>query len=209
MTSYEHAMLGAGGALACGLHRRHGWQIAALAGVAAMGPDWDGLTLIVSRSVFAEGHRLWGHNLLACLLLGGVMGAVDYRFDVVTRLGRLLARLFGVKTPEAQLTIRHAFTRGGLCVWVLVASLAALSHLPADMLVSGTSTLADWELKPFWPVSAEGYVYAMVPWGDPGITLVFVAGMFATARRTQHIQRTAAITLAGVALYIALRGSVC
>jgi len=46
MTTYEHAMLGITGALAAGLHRRYGWQIVAMAGVTAVLPDWDGLSLL-------------------------------------------------------------------------------------------------------------------------------------------------------------------
>ena len=43
MTVYEHAMAGVSLALAAGLHRRHGWGIAAPVGVAAALPDWDRL----------------------------------------------------------------------------------------------------------------------------------------------------------------------
>ena len=63
-------MLGINGAVAVGIHHRHGWKIAAMAGVAAASPDWDGLVIIFSRSAFAEGHRLWGHNVFACIVVG-------------------------------------------------------------------------------------------------------------------------------------------
>lgn len=51
MTVYEHAMIGINGALAMGLQRRHGWQIIALAGFAAVLPDLDGLTLLLGPSL--------------------------------------------------------------------------------------------------------------------------------------------------------------
>ncbi len=92
MTTYEHAMLGITGVLATGLDRRYGWSIVALAAVAAVSPDWDGLTILAGSAAFAASHRLWGHNVLACVLSGLLMGVVDYRFDLVTRCGRFFAR---------------------------------------------------------------------------------------------------------------------
>ncbi|HID24106.1 MAG TPA: hypothetical protein EYP14_17130 [Planctomycetaceae bacterium] len=70
MTTFEHAMLGVNGAIAAGLTRRHGWRLAAVAGLAAAAPDWDGLTLVFGSAAFAAGHRLWGHNLVACVFVG-------------------------------------------------------------------------------------------------------------------------------------------
>ncbi|MEN6458225.1 MAG: hypothetical protein ABFC63_04790 [Thermoguttaceae bacterium] len=60
MTVYEHAMIGINGTLAIGLYRRHGWQIVALAGVAAEIPDLDGLAIVLGPSLYADGHRYWG-----------------------------------------------------------------------------------------------------------------------------------------------------
>jgi hypothetical protein len=65
-----------------------------------------------------------------------------------------------------------------------------------------------WEVPLLWPFSTRGFAYPAVPWGDPGTTLVFVAGMFATARWRSQSQRIAAITLALVAAYIAIRAAV-
>lgn len=45
MTTFEHAMLGANGVVASGLHDRFGWRLVALAAIAAIVPDWDGLTV--------------------------------------------------------------------------------------------------------------------------------------------------------------------
>jgi hypothetical protein len=64
MTVYEHALVGIDGALALGLQRPHGWQIVALAGFATLLPDFDGLTILFGIQCYADGHRLWGHNLL-------------------------------------------------------------------------------------------------------------------------------------------------
>ena len=50
MTFYEHAMLGATLALVAGLQRRHGWRIVAMAAVAAVLPDWDGLTIVLGAA---------------------------------------------------------------------------------------------------------------------------------------------------------------
>jgi hypothetical protein len=58
MTIYEHAMIGINGTLALGLNRRHGWQIVAFAGLAAVLPDLDGLAIVLGPSLYADGHRL-------------------------------------------------------------------------------------------------------------------------------------------------------
>jgi len=199
-------MLGINGAMAAGLHHRHNWKIAAMAGVAAASPDWDGLVIIFSQSAFAEGHRLWGHNVLACILLGLVIGVFDYRFDLVTRCGRMLLKWFRFYVEDVRLALRFEFNSRELWTWILVASVAALSQLPVDMVISGTATLGDWELRPFWPFSNESWVFPMVRWGDTGITLIFVAGMFAMARWRSRLQLIAGITLASVVLYIVFRG---
>jgi membrane-bound metal-dependent hydrolase YbcI (DUF457 family) len=201
-------MLGINGALAVGLHRRFGWQIVAMSGFAAVSPDWDGLTIIVSPIAFAEGHRVWGHNLLACVLLGILIGTLDYQFDLVSRAGKLLTKLLRLRTSPDELTPRVERTACGQLVWILVAIVAAFSQLPADMLVSGSKTLPDWELKLLWPFSDRGWVYPMVSWGDVGITLIFIVGMFAMIKWKTRVQPIAAMTLLGVATYIVIRGTV-
>jgi hypothetical protein len=207
LTTFEHAMLGMNGALAVGLHRQYRWQVVALAGVAAVSPDWDGLTLLFSTSVFATAHRVWGHNVLACTLIGLAIGSLDYRFDLVTHSGRFAAKLFRVQVADENLTIRDRFSKQGLMVWILVAIVAAMSQLPADMVVSGTATLPDWELKLLWPFSDRGWVFPLVPWGDVGCTLLFVAGMFAMLKWRSRVQSIAIATLTCMVLYIALRGT--
>ena len=92
MTVYEHAMIGINGTLAMGLHRQHGWQIVALAGMAAVLPDLDGLTILLGPSLYADGHRLWGHNLLVAGLVAAVVSVVAYQTDTPTKAQRWLAR---------------------------------------------------------------------------------------------------------------------
>lgn len=204
MTSIEHAMLGINGALSAGMHRRWGWQIVALAGLAATSPDWDGV-FILSQSVFlTEGHRVWGHNILACVLAGIFLGVIDYYFDLATRCGRAFTRLLRLTVPRETLVTRDRFLPSGVAVWILVAIVAMLSHLPADVVVSGTEELPDWEVKLLWPFSEHGCVFPLIHWGNPGITIVFLVGMFAMARWKSHVQAIASATLVLVVAYLSV-----
>jgi len=208
MTTYKHAMLGVTGTLAAGLDRRYGWQIAAVAGFIAVLPDWDGLSIVFGAAVFDRAHRTLGHNLLVCTLLGAVVAALDYRYDLASRVkdsaGRYL-RLLASKQPS---TKRNVFRGHGLCIWIVTGVLASLSHLAADLVFSGHATLSDWGLRVFWPFSDRVWVYPMVPWGDPGTTLIFVAGMFAMIRWPSRRQLAAGMTLTLVLGYISIRGVV-
>src|SRR5438128_620786 len=129
MTTYEHAMLGVSGALAAGLYRRYGWQIAALAAVAAGSPDWDGRTGVLGRGPFAGSHRAWGHNLLVAGLLGAFLGVLDYRYDISSRLERLGRRLLRLATPAATPDCRKNQSLIGYSVWAATGLLAGWSHL--------------------------------------------------------------------------------
>lgn len=221
VTTLEHALLAINGVLATGLHRRYGWQLAAVAGVAANVPDWDGLTFLVSWSAFAAGHRLWGHNLAACVLLGSLLGLLDFRFDLVTRVARRGLRTLRIRAdlplrPRAAIAAGLAVSPQGQAaggphwatcgLWTAVAVLAALSHLLADMLVSGTATLPDWEVRLWWPFADRGWVWPLVRWGDPGMTILFVLGMSAAVRWPRHCSGVAWATLVAVGLYMACRG---
>ena len=205
MTSFEHAMLGVTQTLAAGLHRKHGWQIAAMAGVVAVSPDWDGLTILGGMQVFDVAHRAWGHNLLVCALVGILLAWLDYRCDIVTRARRFLVRLMRDRSETSELRTQRSL--GGYSAWLLVGALVALSHLPADMVVSGAAQLNDWELQLLWPFSRQGFVYPLVSWGDPGMSVIFVGGMFGMWRWPQHLQRVAAFTLLLLVAYIAVRGA--
>ncbi len=214
MTTFEHALLGVNGAIAAGLHRRYGWQVVGLAGLVAISPDWDGLTLALGPELFDQGHRVWGHSLFTCVLLGIALGAIDYRFDVVTRIANVLARLLkrcGLVMPaglgDVAWPLRSVRTAAGYVVWIAVAIAAGLSHLAADLVVSGTATLGDWHLQLLWPFSNRGWIYPHVRWGDPGMTVIFVLGMLAMYCWPRRLQLIAATTLVGVAAYILIRGA--
>ena len=206
MTTFEHALLGINGVLAAGLDRRHGWGLAAMAGVAAVLPDWDGVSVLWSAALFDQGHRVWGHNVFVCSLIGLLFGLADWKMDLVTRCGRGLAKLFRVCTdgPTA-VTSDRPFVTAGL-VWLGVALVASWSHLVVDLMFSGHSQLSDWELQLFWPISNRGFVYPLVPWGDIGATVVFVLGMFALLRWPARRQVVAGLTLVAVFAYIVVRG---
>jgi membrane-bound metal-dependent hydrolase YbcI (DUF457 family) len=207
MTTFEHAMLGVTGAAAARLHERYGWRIAAVAALAAISPDWDGIFILGSIELFDRAHRVWGHNLLVASLVGAMIGELDYRLNVTGRVGQWLGRY--VKTPA----VKEGASAGGAgstpvprrLAWIVVGVLAALSHLPADLLVSGTDTLADWEVKLAWPFSDRGWVFPRVHWGDPGISVIFAAGMVAMAVWPKYVRATAAVSLVLVGTYLLVR----
>lgn len=208
MTTYEHIMLGVNGTLALGLYERHGWKIVAMAGVAAASPDIDGLTWFVSNEAFSVGHRVWGHNLLACLSIGIVIGVLDYRLDLVTRVGQVVNRLLRLGVSDRFLALRQIRQPREQRVWVLVAIVSASSQLPADLVVSGTKTLPVWGLKLLWPFSDRVWSYQMVTYNDPGAILIFIVGMFALAKWPNHPKPIARTTLALVVAYLLFRGFV-
>ena len=207
MTTFEHAMLGLNGTLAAGLQRKYGWQIAALAAAAAVVPDWDGLTLLCGAGWFARAHRAWGHNVFLAASLGAALAAADYRFDLLTRVQIAAAgRWPRLLPPAGSIRRRTQRSLGGYATWTLVGMLGSLSHLAADLVFSGGRTLADWQLQLLWPCSSRGFVYPLVPWGDAGVTLVFVAGMFALWRWPSRVELVARMTLAAAVAFIACRG---
>ncbi len=206
MTTFEHAMLGVNGALASGLTRRFGWRLAAMAGVVAASADWDGLAIVFSTATFAEGHRVWGHNLLVASLLGVLLAAADYRFDFCCRGGRLVQKLFRVQGPVETPRLPDERRPLGYAVWIAVGAAASLSHLAADLVVSGTRTLPDWRLQLLWPFSDRDWVFPLIRWGDVGVTVIFAAGMFALAARPKYLQAVAALTLTTVVIYLGARG---
>ena len=205
MTTFEHAMVGATGAMASGLHKRHGWKIVASPG--SLEPVPMG--------------RL-DHSYRQSNLLHGP-----------SHLGPQPAGMFGCWSPcrDARLSIRHrdanlsvpgaSHSSGrqfGFLAAARVSPLARVVDLDrrrcasradsssADWVVSGTATLDDWKLKPLWLFHDHETIHAMVPWGDPGMTLCFVLGMFAMLRWKGHLQLLACCTLFLVAAYIGVRG---
>ncbi|GHT40760.1 hypothetical protein FACS189443_1560 [Planctomycetales bacterium] len=208
MTTIEHALLGADLVLAAGLNRRFGWQLAALAGVCAVLPDWDGLTILWSVPLFDTTHRSWGHGLLTSAVVGVFFALIDYRFDLMQRVAGFFRRLLRVQIPDTLLQRRQQLSFSGACIWVAVAIVASYSHLLADIIVSGTATLADWDVKIFFPFSDKGIVYPLVPWGDVGNTVILLLGMFAMLRWNNRVQTIAVITLSLVIAYSMIRGMV-
>ena len=206
MTTFEHALLGMNGLLATGLQRTHGWKLAALAAVAAIAPDWDGLPMLIDMARFESGHRVWGHNVLACVLTGILLGIVDYRFDIAGRIAKVLTRFGPMKELKSAADVRETFATRSTLIWIIVAILAALSQIPADAVVSGAEGLSDWAIKPFWPFSDWPLVYAMVPWGNIGVTLIFAIAMIAQIKRPSSTQRIAITALLAVIAYIVFWG---
>jgi LexA-binding, inner membrane-associated putative hydrolase len=207
MTTFEHAMLGINGVLASGIHRRFGWQIVALAGIAAVAPDWDGIPMLVNMARFESGHRVWGHNVFACTLLGALLGSLDYRFDWTSRIARTMTRRGPLKEIHDHIHPRREHSRLGCLVWMAVATVAAMSQIPADAVVSGGRGLSDWALKPLWPISDWKFVYSLVPWGNTGVTVIFAAGMLAQVKYRGKEQRLAQLVLIAVVAYIAAWGA--
>ena len=208
MTSFEHVMLGVNGTIAAGLHERYGWKIVAMAGVAAASPDLDGVTWLISNQAFSIGHRVWGHNVLACLLLGILIGVLDYRVDLVTRVGRRVTRVLRLRVAEHLVVEREWWDVRSQGTWILVTIVATFSQLPADLAVSGTKTLPVWGLKLLWPFSDEEWSFQMVTYNDPGAIFVFIAGMFAMTKWPERSKQITRVTLLLVAAYLLFRGFV-
>lgn len=207
MTVFEHVMMGTSLALAARLQQRHGWHMAALAGVAAALPDWDGLTILLGGRTYALGHRVWGHNFLSAAVLGGVAGLVEYRWAPLGRLidraavrkGRLGTDAAGIRAPPH----RH-----DPLLWVAVGAAAAVSHLFADYFYSGYGGEAAWRqqtwpLQLFWPFSHRGWSRAVVPGGNLGTTTLFLVEMFALYRWPGRATLIAWLTLVAWALQVA------
>ncbi|TWU50856.1 hypothetical protein Poly51_41490 [Rubripirellula tenax] len=204
MTTFEHALLGMNGLLATGLHRRFGWKLAVLAAVAAIAPDWDGVPMLFDMSRFEVGHRVWGHNLLTCCFLGLGLASIDYRFDLIGRAAKSMTRWRPLRELAPSVDVRHSFSRPTWLVWVLVATVAALSQIPADAVVSGAEGLSDWALKPLWPFSNFTWIYPMIPWGNVGVTIIFAITMIAQVKQPAHVQSIAITALVSVVAYLCI-----
>jgi hypothetical protein len=208
MTVYEHAMIGINGSLAMGLHRRHGWQIVALAGFAATLPDLDGVTILLGPNLYAEGHRLWGHNLLVAGLVAAFVSAIVYQTDAATKAQRWLARrwkAFSVCGDPTETPHR----RMELCLWIVVGVAAAYTHLLTDILFSGGRNLPIWGVPLLWPFAGMAWAYPLVPWGNIGATVILAASMFAMLYWQAWIRTIATGSLIGVVAYMIICGTFC
>jgi len=207
MTIFEHAMVGIDGALAAGLHCRYGWPIVALAGFTAVLPDWDGLTILLGPSFYAQGHRVWGHNLLVAGLLALSVSGLAYRFNMPIKIQRWIGRHWRALDFKGDMACVSAGT-GGWPLWLTVGVLATYSHLLADMVFSAGRNMPVWGVPLVWPFSAAAWAYPLVLWGDIGATLIFIAGMFAMLRWRAATRTIAVCTLGLVISYVVVRGCV-
>jgi membrane-bound metal-dependent hydrolase YbcI (DUF457 family) len=91
-------------------------------------------------------------------------------------------------------------------MWLIVGLLAAYSHLLADIVFSAGRDGQIWGVPLWWPFSDVSLAYPLVFWGDVGVTLIFVAGMFAMIRWREWVRTIAGISLALAISYIAVRG---
>ncbi|MEN6367820.1 MAG: metal-dependent hydrolase [Thermoguttaceae bacterium] len=203
MTFYEHAMICINGTLALGLNRRHGWQIVALAGLAANIPDLDGLTILLGPSLYAEGHRLWGHNLLVAGLVAAIVSAVIYQTDAITKSQKWLAEHWKALAITDKQTPRR-FSELGL--WIVVGVLAAYSHLLMDTMFSVGKNLPVWGVPLFWPFSKTEWAYPLVRWGNIGATVILAISMFLMVRWPTWIRSIALSSLVAVAGYMVVCG---
>jgi membrane-bound metal-dependent hydrolase YbcI (DUF457 family) len=206
MTVYEHTMIGVNGALAAGLHRRHGWQIVALAGIAAVLPDLDGMTILLGPTLYADGHRLWCHNLLIAGLVAVIVSAIAYQTNALTGMYRWLAKRWAALSINGDATELPPHRLRELVLWIVVGVLAAYSHLLMDVFFSGGKNLQTWGVSLFWPFSRNEWTYPLLPWGNIGATVILAISMFLMLRWPVWIRTIAASSLVVVGLYMAYCG---
>jgi hypothetical protein len=201
MIFYEHAMLGGTLGLAVGVHCRHGWGIVATAAAAAL-PDWDAVSRLFGAETYSKVHRLWGHNALIAGSTGAACGLLGYLCHISTRVRGHVDRLLRKLEPRRYIGggVPARFSITALAGWLIVGIVAGLSHLPADIIYGGGSAPA-WPVKVFWPFSEREWVYPVFPWGDLGVTILFIGEMFALARWPRFGTLIAWVTLAAVAVY--------
>lgn len=206
MTIFEHGMLGGTLALALGSHRRHGWPIVFMAGSAAALPDWDGLSLAFGAVAYSTAHRVWGHNLLAAAVGGGLVGVLGllciHSVRIRSGVRQLLAKLHH---PPAGQQLPPPMAFHTLAVWIAVGMLAGLSHLPADLIYGGSTGTMDWPLPLLWPFSPRQWTMPILVWGDLVPTLLFLTEMFALYRWPRLALLLAWLTLFALTIYLISR----
>jgi membrane-bound metal-dependent hydrolase YbcI (DUF457 family) len=201
LTIYEHVMVGVNLALGAGLHGRYGWRLAALAGLAAALPDWDGLSILFGSVAYAQAHRVWGHNLLVASLLSVLVGGCAHGLNRAGWFDRLGNRLLPNRAASSQ-----PRAPGTLALWVGAGVVAGLSHLLADFFYAGHGNSQSWPLQLLWPFSTRGWAYPILPWGDLGATILFIVEMFLLYRWPSQARPIAWGALAAVVLYVGVRG---
>lgn len=208
MTTPEHTLVGIHLAIAAGCHRWSGWPLVGLVAVASNVPDLDGLPMLFDMQRFEQLHRVLFHNFLAIILTSLVLACSEAYWAWMSRLTRWL--LLKLSTPGSTTAIPKVETARGCASMVglffTTSFFAQAAHLPCDMVVSGGSGLSDWHVLPFWPFSSRGFIFALVPWGDIGPTLILMAGTIWMAKRKSGLTRIALITLSTLIVYLLVRG---
>jgi len=205
MTSPEHTLVGIHLAFAGRLHRICGWKGVFLAGLASNVPDWDGLPMLIDMQRFEAGHRVWGHNVLAIVTGSLVLAFTQVAFDWIGVIGRSTAKWFPRLHPDKAAGVGSAGLQSTL-IFLAVAVVAQFVHLPCDMVVSGGNGLSDWPIKPWWPFSDTAYVFPLIPWGDPGPTIILMAGIITVAKWPSRLSVSSLVTLVVLGFYLGLRG---
>ncbi|MCA9195145.1 MAG: metal-dependent hydrolase [Planctomycetales bacterium] len=201
MTSPEHTLVGIHAAFACGLHRSYGWPIVVLAAISSNIPDWDGLPMFFDMARFEVGHRVWGHNFLCIGISSVFFGLLQFRYRFIENSSRRIGKFL----PQGASVHRETVVIP-LYVLTAVCFVAQAIHLPCDIVVSGGNGLSDWLIKPFWPFSDQGFVLALIPWGDIGPTIIMMCGILLVARNPKRLTRISVITLAVLIIYLLVRG---
>lgn len=182
MTTPEHSLVGILGSLALGMDRRFGWPLVGFAAVASNLPDLDGLPMLLDMARFEAGHRVWCHNVLAIAISSVALSWTQARYRWVEWLGGRLSRWL----PVSNSTGNENVSTPGFGILLLVAFSFQLAHLVCDMVVSGGQGLSDWKVTPWWPVSDQGWVFPLIPWGDVGPTVIMMGAVIVMARWPQR-----------------------
>ncbi len=77
----------------------------------------------------------------------------------------------------------------------MVGALAGITHLPADVIYAEREGGAAWPVPLLWPFDERGWMAPILPWGDLGVTALFLGEMFALYRWPRHGQLLAWLTL--------------
>jgi len=176
-----------------------------MSGFASSVPDWDGILLPVNLQWFEAGHRVWGHNIFAILCVAALLAVTEYQLQWMRALSWWIAKRMqiDIRGDESNRVLNSPTTFIALA---LVAFVVQALHLVCDAIVSGGYGLPPWEICPWWPVTKAGYVLPLIPWGDPGPTVLLMGGLIYMAWRPQHTPRVAVATLVAVCAYVLFRG---
>jgi hypothetical protein len=64
-----------------------------------------------------------------------------------------------------------------------------------------------WPLPLLWPFSTREWALPLIPWGDPLLTLIFLAEMFALYRWPSRTRLVSCTTLLALGGYLGLRAA--